>query len=260
MYLARIVRVLAVRLPPTFKVCDIQGAKTGAEADNKPLPVSQPQRGHHNHATEVPQMAAVPIAEAARRIGHRSRSQLYRLIDAGSLRDYLRRSPDGGRLLELRPPGLPSLAERVAACTSERINSAPRPKPKPAPAADEPRSVDVVEELWAPITPRINRELVDQGLPPLSPEHVMAVVRAAEDAIRDDFPLWDPETPEWWAAALEDADPDDPCPDPWRCEHCGEPWHVNHPSYRHSPARAAYVAELRSRHAVPSVESVNAAA
>lgn len=201
-------------------------------------------------------MAAVPIAEAARRIGHRSRSQLYRLIDAGSLRDYLRRSPDGGRLLELKPPGLPSLAERVAACTAERINSAPRPKPAP----EGPRPFDVVEELWAPITPRINRELIAQGLPPLSPEHVMAVVRAADDAITTEAPEWDVESREWWAATLEDADPDDPCPDPWRCEHCGEPWHVNHPSYRHSPAMAAYVAELRRSHAVPSVESVNAAA
>jgi len=205
-------------------------------------------------------MAAVPIAEAARRIGHRSRSQLYRLIDAGSLRDYLRRAPGGGRLLELRPPGLPTLAERVAECTAERINSAPRPKPKPAPAADEPRAVDVIEELWAPITPRINAELIAQGFIPLSPAQIQAVVRAAEDAIRDDFPQWDPETPEWWATTLEDASPDDPCPDPWRCQHCGEPWHTSHPEYRHSPAMAAYVADLRRRHGVPSVESVNAAA
>ena len=205
-------------------------------------------------------MAAVPIAEAARRIGHRSRSQLYRLIDAGSLRDYLRRAPDGARLLELKPPGLPSLAERVADCTAERINSAPRPKPKPAPAADGPRAFDVIAELWAPITPRINRELAAQGFVSLSPENVLAVVRAADDAIRVEAPEWDPETREWWAATLEDASPDDPCPDPWRCEHCGEPWHTSHPEYKHSPAMAAYLADLRRRHDVVSMESVNAPA
>jgi len=205
-------------------------------------------------------MAAVPIAEAARRIGHRSRSQLYRLIEAGSLRDYLRRAPDGARRLELKPPGLPSLAERVAQCTAERINSAPRPKPTPSPADDGPRPFDVIAELWGPITPRINRELIAQGFVPLSPENVLAVVRAADDAITAEAPEYDPETREWWAATLEDASPDDPCPDPWRCEHCGEPWHVNHPEHHRSPAMAAYVAELRKRHGVASVESVNAAA
>jgi hypothetical protein len=110
-------------------------------------------------------MAAVPIAEAARRIGHRSRSQLYRLIDAGSLREYLRRGPTGARLLELKPQGPPTLAQRVAECTQPRINSAPRPKPEPR-AADAPRPFDVVAELWAPITPRINRGADRPGLHP----------------------------------------------------------------------------------------------
>jgi hypothetical protein len=192
-------------------------------------------------------MAAVPISEAARRIGHRSRSQLYRLIDAGSLREYLRHAPTGARLLELKPSGLPTLAERVAECTQPRINSAPRPKPEPR-ATDAPRPFDVVAELWAPITPRINAELIAQGFIPLAPEQVLAVVRAAEDAIRAEAPEWDPETPEWWAATLEDASPDDLCPDPWRCEHCGEPWHASHPDYRQPPAVAAYTAELRKRH------------
>ncbi len=204
-------------------------------------------------------MAAVPIAEAARRIGHRSRSQIYRLIEAGSLQEYLRRGPTGTRLLELKPPGLPTLAERVAECTQPRITSAPKPKPEPR-TTDAPRPFDVVAELWAPITPRINRELIAQGFIPLTPHQVLAVVRAAEDAITAEAPEWDPETREWWAATLEDASPDDPCPDPWRCEHCGEPWHRSHPDYRRPPAMAAYVAELRKRHGVSSVESVNAAA
>jgi len=205
-------------------------------------------------------MAAVPIAEAARRIGHRSRSQLYRLIDAGSLREYLRRGPTGARLLELKPPGLPTLAERVADCTQPRINSAPRPEPKPRTIPNAPPHVGVVAELWAPITPRVNRELIAQGFGPISPEQLLAIWRAAEEAIREDAPEWDCDTVEWWAAALADASPDDPCPDPWRCQHCGEPWHTSHPEYRQPPAVAAYVAELRKRHGVASVESVNAAA
>ncbi len=204
-------------------------------------------------------MAAVPIAEAARSIGHRSRSQLYRLIDAGSLREYLRRGPTGARLLELKPPGLPTLAKRVAQCTQPRINSAPRPKPEPR-AADAPRPWDAVAELWTPITPRVNRELIAHGFIPLTPEQALAVVVAAEDAIRADFPDHDPETLEWWQASLEEASPDDPCPDPWRCQHCGEPWHTSHPDYRQSPAVAAYVADLRRCHAVPSVEAVNTSA
>ena len=202
-------------------------------------------------------MAAVPIAEAARRIGHRSRSQLYRLINAGSLREYLRHAPTGARLLELRPPGLPTLAERVAECTAERINSAPRPKPEPR-ATDAPRPFDVVAELWRPITPRINRELAAQGFVPLSPENVLAVVRATDDAIAAKAPEWDPETREWWAAALEDASPDDPCPDPWRCQHCGEAWHTSHPEYRQPPAVAAYVAKLRQRYGTAAMEPMKA--
>ena len=192
-------------------------------------------------------MTAVSITEAARRIGHRSRSQLYRLIEAGSLRDYLRSGPDGGRLLELAPQGLPSLAARVADCTAERINGAPRPRPGPE-LPDGAQPWNVIAELWAPITPRVNRELIAQGFLPLSPENVLAVVRAAESAITADAPEWDTESLEWWAAALEDSEPDDPCPDPWRCQHCGEPWNRNHPEFRHSPAVAAYVAKLRQRH------------
>lgn len=91
-------------------------------------------------------------------------------------------------------------------------------------------------------------DVIAQGFIPLAPEQVLAVVSGAEDAIRDEAPECDPETLEWWAATMEDASPDDPCPDPWRCQHCGEPWHTSHPDYRQPPAMAAYVAKLRTRH------------
>ena len=195
----------------------------------------------------------VSIAEAAASLGFRSRSTLYRLLDQGLLKDWERTGPKGQRWLELN--GLQAQVQRFVRLQS----NSPKQKPEPR-ATDAPRPFDVIAELWAPITPRINAELTAQGFIPLSAEQLQAVVRAAEDAIRDEAPEWDPETREWWAAALEDASPDDPCPDPWRCEHCGEPWHTSHPDYRQPPAVAAYVAELRKRHGVASVELVNAAA
>lgn len=192
----------------------------------------------------------VSIADAAAALGFRSRSTLYRLLDQGLLKDWEREGPKGQRWLEL--DGLQAQVQKFVRLQS----NSPKQKPEPR-ATEAPRPFDVVAELWKPITPRINAELIAQGFIPLSPAQMQAVVRATEDAITAEAPEWDPETPEWWAAALEDADPDDPCPDPWRCQHCGEPWHTSHPDYRHSPAMAAYVAELRKRH---GVASVNAAA
>lgn len=52
----------------------------------------------------------VSISEAARQLGYKSRSVLYRLRDSGLLDDYL--DDDG---IELAPPGLPSLAEHLKA-------------------------------------------------------------------------------------------------------------------------------------------------
>lgn len=188
----------------------------------------------------------ISITDAAAALGFRSRSTLYRLLDQGLLKDWEREGPRGQRWLELE-----GLQSRVQKFIRLQSNS---PKQKQAPRVTAaPRTFDVVAELWAPITPRINAELIFQGFIPLSPAQMQAVARATEDAIRDEAPEWDPETPEWWAATLEDASPDDPCPDPWRCEHCGEPWHTSHPDYRQLTAVAAYVAELRERYGVTSV-------
>ena len=59
--------------------------------------------------------AAVTFSEAAKALGFKSRSTLFRLKDAGDLADYLRppSSPGGAQLLELTPPGRPPLAEHV---------------------------------------------------------------------------------------------------------------------------------------------------
>ena len=55
------------------------------------------------------------FAEAARRLGHRSRSTLYRLKADHRLNHYLVDGPDGSTLLELTPEGRPTLEAYLAA-------------------------------------------------------------------------------------------------------------------------------------------------
>ena len=183
----------------------------------------------------------VSIADAAAALGFRSRSTLYRLLDQGLLKDWERPGPKGHRWLELE--GLDAQVRRFV-----RLQSNTPKQRKKEDRTEAPLAFDVVAELWEPITPVINQALAAQGISPLTAEQVLVVMRAADDAIRAEAPEWDADSREWWAAALEDASPADPCPDPWRCQHCGEPWHTSHPEYRQPPAVAAYVAELRKRH------------
>lgn len=81
-------------------------------------------------------MPAVTFSEAARALGFRSRSTLFRLKDSGDLADYLRppSSPGGAPLLELEPRGLPPLAEHVNRCIRPQANNEARhrhPRPDP---------------------------------------------------------------------------------------------------------------------------------
>ncbi len=62
-------------------------------------------------------MAALTITDAAKAIGHSSRSQLYRLIKDGSLDDFIRYA-DGRRLIEVN-----GLAAAVREATQQRSNS-----------------------------------------------------------------------------------------------------------------------------------------
>lgn len=119
-------------------------------------------------------MAAFSVSEVALRTGH-SRAQLYRLLKDGLLKGYERFTPAGRRLLELSPPGLPSLSDRVTACTRLRINS--KPKPKPAP---DPDHEAFMSRLWGPMTPIVNRKLAAQGWSPMEPDQLLAVHRAIE--------------------------------------------------------------------------------
>ena len=73
-------------------------------------------------------MPAVTFTEAARALGFRSRSTLFRLKEAGELADYLRppSSPGGAQLLELEPRGLPPLREAVARLIRPQVNNCER--------------------------------------------------------------------------------------------------------------------------------------
>ena len=62
-------------------------------------------------------MAALTITDAAKAIGHSSRSQLYRLIKDGSLDDFIRYG-NGRRLIEVN-----GLAAAVHNATQQRSNS-----------------------------------------------------------------------------------------------------------------------------------------
>lgn len=65
-------------------------------------------------------MAPVTFAEAARRLGHRSRSTLYRLRDEKRIEPYLVKDPIGKILLELAPPGRPTLEAYLAGILDTR--------------------------------------------------------------------------------------------------------------------------------------------
>ena len=64
-------------------------------------------------------MPVLTVSDAAKAIGHRSRSQLYRLIDAGRLDSHIRHQ-DGRRLLESD-----GLAAAVRDATQQRRASVP---------------------------------------------------------------------------------------------------------------------------------------
>jgi hypothetical protein len=185
----------------------------------------------------------VTITEAAAALGFKSRSTLYRLLNEGKLRDWERRGPGGETRLELE-----GLQQQVGRFVRVQINTPRQRTPRPASApAPKPEPISIVDTLWAPLAPHINADLQSAGFDPLSPENILAVVRAVDDAIAIHAPEWDPESIDYWESLMADASPDDPCPDPWRCSHCDEPWHPSHPEYRRTEAEERYVAGLRQR-------------
>jgi hypothetical protein len=65
-------------------------------------------------------MAPVTFSEAARRLGHKSRSTLYRLRDEKRIEPYLVKDQDGKVLLELAPSGRPTLEAFLAGILDPR--------------------------------------------------------------------------------------------------------------------------------------------
>ncbi len=62
------------------------------------------------------------ISEAARQLGFKSRSQLYRLIEDGSLRDYLYQDQKGRKYLLAEPEGKKDLYSWVKSITRWQVN------------------------------------------------------------------------------------------------------------------------------------------
>ena len=98
-------------------------------------------------------MATATFSEAAKALGFRSRSTLYRLRDSGDLAEYLRppTSTGGAHRLELEPRGLPPLREHVARLIRPQINNPERHQP----ARPDPR--------WALVAGLLSEALADCG-------------------------------------------------------------------------------------------------
>ena len=66
-------------------------------------------------------MPLCSIGEAAKQLGYKSRSQIYRMISDGWLNDYLQ-EVNGRKFLELEPRGKRPLKEHMAGITQWRPN------------------------------------------------------------------------------------------------------------------------------------------
>jgi len=121
--------------------------------------------------------AAVTFSEAAKALGFRSRSTLFRLKDAGDLADYLRppSSPGGAQLLELAPRGLPPLAEHVSRCVRPQITNEARHR--------RPR----IDPRWGTVAGVLTEALADRGGLSLCDAEAQAIAAALPDAVADGF-------------------------------------------------------------------------
>ena len=62
------------------------------------------------------------ISEAAKQLGYKSRSQLYRLIEDGSLKDYLYTDQKGRKYLLAEPEGRKPLLNWIKSITRWQMN------------------------------------------------------------------------------------------------------------------------------------------
>ena len=122
-------------------------------------------------------MPAVTFTEAARALGFRSRSTLFRLKEAGELADYLRppSSPGGAQLLELEPRGLPPLREAVARLIRPQVNNCERYR--------QPRS----DPRWGAVAGVLSEALADHGALSLCAAEAQAIAAALPAAMGEAF-------------------------------------------------------------------------
>ena len=58
---------------------------------------------------------AYPISQAARQLGYKSTKTIYRLLSREILEDYIHLEKSGRVYLILKPPNLPTLADKIKA-------------------------------------------------------------------------------------------------------------------------------------------------
>lgn len=122
-------------------------------------------------------MTTVTFSEAARALGFRSRSTLFRLKDSGDLSEYLRppASPGGAALLELTPPGRPPLAEHVNRLIRPQANNCERYR--------RPR----IDQRWGTVAGLLSEALADHGGLSLCDAEAKAIAAALPQALGEAF-------------------------------------------------------------------------
>lgn len=136
-------------------------------------------------------MAAVTLSDAARALGFRSRSTLYRLREAGDLAAYLLPpGPTGRQLIELEPAGLPPLREHVGRLVRLQINTPGRAK--------GPRS----DGRWGMVAGAFSDALADEGGLQLTAREAQTIAAALPAALEEVFGEGGLE---WLRVALADA-------------------------------------------------------
>lgn len=118
-------------------------------------------------------MPAVTFSKAAKLLGFKSRSTLYRLHREGRLANYVLppESTGGAERLELAPSGIPPLREHVARCVRPQLNNGER------------RNGNHASEGWDAVAVSLAREV--EGLPLLTGGQLEAVALRLPAAIRE---------------------------------------------------------------------------
>ncbi len=126
-------------------------------------------------------MPAVSFSDAAAAVGHSSRSTLYRLRDERRLDAYLRPGGRGGaQLLELTPPGLPTLRQHLERILRPQISAS---KGRTGSASSSGR----VDRRWGAVAGSVSDALAAVGGLSLTAEEAAAIAEALPAALCDAF-------------------------------------------------------------------------